>query len=306
MNNIEFDPKCATSPQCRICGEAHASLFVSVWGKYEYYECENCGAIFLYNLPNVKAMYSGNETMNAADYIDDAVYEQRVETISAPKVQFVLDVCKQTGISINQWLDVGCGGGEILRYLQKSNIIGVGIESDVNECIFAANKGLNVYNYFIDIEKNNETINKLIAESDVVSFINVIEHIENPVEFVKYISKRMHKGAMLVFEVPRHPSVASFANQTCDHAVYRHIVSPIHLQVFSENSLSYLLEDRFSIVGKWEFGQGYGDLLNNAMIVSGLEESALYIELMNLSNKIQPVFDEAGFADQMLIVAQRN
>lgn len=111
---------------------------------------------------------------------------------------------------------------------------------------------------------------------------------------------------ILTFEVPRHPSLASFANLTCDHAVYRHIVSPVHLQIFSEKSLDNLLGNKFNIIGKWEFGQGYTDLLNNAMILSNKEENSLYMDLMNLNNKIQPIFDESGYADQMLIVAQKK
>lgn len=293
-------------PRCRICGSETANLFVSVWNKYHYYECEECGAVFLYNLPDVKSMYTGDETVTGTLYTNDAVFEQRVNMISAPKVQFVLDVCGESKVPVSQWLDIGCGSGEILRCLQATNIRAIGIESDKNECDFVTKKGLNVINHYIDVEANDTKTVKLIQESDVISCLNVIEHIADPVSFVKYILKHMKLGAVFVFEVPRHPSMASFGNMTCNNAVYRHIESPAHLQVFSDKSLKYLLGDELKIIGKWEFGQGYTDLINNAMLLSDQQESALYVNLLNLSNKIQPIIDEAGFADQMLVVAQKT
>ena len=279
--------------------------FVSVWGTYHYYQCRRCGAIFLHNLPDVKKLYVSSHTANGTIYIDDSVYRQRVKMISEPKVKFVLEVCKNYAKEVVQWLDIGCGGGEILTYLKGTGVKGIGIESDEDEVAFASSHELEVYNHYIDLAEEDQMTNDLIRSSDVVSCINVIEHIENPVEFVKYICDHMKTRGVFVFEVPRHPSMASFANQTCPDAAYRHIDPPIHLQIFSEDSLSYLLDERFEIIGKWEFGQGYTDLINNAMILSGLEESNLYIDLMNLSNRIQPIIDEAGFADQMLVVAQK-
>lgn len=293
-------------PRCRICGGGQGvALFVSVWGKYKYYQCVKCGAIFLHNLPDIKELYTADSTANSGTYIDDTFYERRIEMISAPKVQFVLDVCEQVEYKVFQWLDIGCGGGEILSYLKNTEIKAIGIESDANEVAFALGKGLEVHQHYIDIEKNNSHIDELIQTSDIISCINVIEHIENPVSFVNYLCERMKAGSVLVFEVPRHPSISSFANQTCPNAVYRHIASPGHLQVFSDKSIEYMLNDKYEIIGKWLFGQGWTDLINNAMLLSGLEESQLYVDLINLTNRIQPIIDEAGFADTMLVVAKK-
>ncbi len=78
------------------------------------------------------------------------------------------------------------------------------------------------------------------------------------------------------------------------------------MQIFSEDSLVWLLEDLFDIQGKWLFGQGYSDLINNAMLLSGEKENELYHRLMDLSHTIQPVFDRNGLADQILLVAKKR
>lgn len=294
--------------KCRICGATDSKLFLMAYEKYEYCECMNCKALFLHNLPDTEKMYSGDDnSANCTSYIDDAVYERRIEMISAPKAEFILDVCKQTNVEVNEWLDIGCGGGEILSYLKRNtNVNGQGIESDIQECSFANSKGLIVHNSFIDSSKKNETNEKLIRNSDVISFFNVLEHIENPVAFIDYLYENMHSGAVMAFEVPRHPSVASFANLTCKNMIYRHIVPPIHLQIFSEQSIEMILNNRFEMIGKWEFGQGYTDLVNNLMLLSNTEENDIYYELIKQSNAIQFAIDESGLADQMLIIARKK
>lgn len=44
---------CKFPPQCRICGGG-AKHFVQIHKRYDYYECNECGTVFLQNLPNIK------------------------------------------------------------------------------------------------------------------------------------------------------------------------------------------------------------------------------------------------------------
>lgn len=289
--------------RCRICGSKDRTLFLKSQEKYNYYLCNNCKAVYLDNLPNVQKMYDNDESTNSFEYIDESIYKKRVDMISGPKVEFVLEMAENT---INQWLDIGAGGGEILTYLkEKTNIEGVGIESDPTECTFIKKKKLKVYESFVDINKEDKEIANLIGHSEIVSLFNVLEHINNPKKFIDYIAQYMQKESYIVIEVPRHPSLASFANLTCPNKVYRHIESPQHLQVFSDESIEYILSDSFKVIGNWQFGQGYTDILTNSMILSEMEESSLYDDLMSISNEVQKVVDENGFADQMLVVAKK-
>ena len=139
----------------------------------------------------------------------------------------------------------------------------------------------------------------------LISLINVLEHIKNPIGLVNDLYDRMHRGAMMVFEVPRHPSVASLANLTHHSIIYRHITPPVHLQIFSDKAINMILEGKFRLLGKWEFGQGFTDLINYAMISSDTHENELYDEVMKASNSIQFAIDKAGLADQILVIAQK-
>ena len=239
-------------PKCRICGSGQSTLFAKLLGKYEYFQCEQCQALFLGEIPDIQNLYCGENAVNSSSYIDDAVYDRRVEMITAPKIQFVLDACRSEElVKLDSWLDIGCGGGEILSWLTRnSDIKAEGIESDEKECRFMASRGLKVKNCYIDLEHEDAQISQMIRRNDVVSFFNVLEHMEEPGRFINYVYDHMHEHAVLVFEVPRHPSVASFANMTGSNFIYRHVAALGHLQVFSEKSLALLLRDKFRMIGK--------------------------------------------------------
>ena len=192
-----------------------------------------------------------------------------------------------------------------LKHL-NNNINGIGLESDPVENKFTKQLGLNVVSKFIDTEHEDTEITRLLECTDIVSFFNVLEHIERPRKYIKYLSDSMKSGSFMVIEVPKHPSLASFANLTSCDNIYRHIVTPIHLQIFSEKSLRLLLEKDFDVVATWEFGQGFTDVINNAMILSGKENSDLYTKIMGIQNELQMAVDRAGFSDQILIIAKKK
>lgn len=288
---------------CRICKSDDTSLYVKAYNNYLYYKCNHCGALYLDNLPKIAEMYRNDEISNTATYIDDSRYEERIKMIVAPKVDFVAEVCKKNEIIFNKWLDIGSGGGHLLSHLKRIGIQGYGIESDIRQYKFSKQKNLFVLNDFIDVEKNKPEINKLLNEVDVVSMFMVLEHIDCPEEMINYLYNHMKLGAVLVIEVPRHPSVASFANLTNKDIIYRHISPPDHLQIFSEKSIDYLFRDKFELLGKWGFGLGFTDIINYLMISAGMEDDDIYEKIMNCSNDVEAIFDKAGLSDDMIFVA---
>ena len=292
---------------CICCGSKNRTLFLTAYNQYNYFECQECGALTLEQYPNPKEMYSSESSENLNIYIDQSVHENRIKVIAKPKADFVLEILREHGVRPKKWLDIGCGGAELLHYLkkEKDDIDAIGLETDKAEVSFARSIGISVYDKFIDTENEDKEITDLISNQDVVSFFNVLEHVEKPVEYIDYLYRSMKSSAWLVFEVPKHPSLGSFANLTSDNRIYRHIIPPIHLQIFSEKSINTMLEERFNIAATWEFGQGFMDVINNAMLVSGVKESKLYDLVLQKQNDIQKAIDSSGLADQILVIARK-
>ncbi|MDD7333713.1 MAG: class I SAM-dependent methyltransferase [Lachnospiraceae bacterium] len=294
--------------KCPMCGSMEARKFLKVYDKYQYLQCKNCGGLYLEEYPNIEEMYSSNDMVAlTTEYIDNDIFYKRLNMISKPKVDFVMDICKENGLSIKFWLDVGCGGGEIPYYLiHELGIKAEGIETNPLEIQFARDKGITVYEKYVDIHETDQEINAIINRQDCVSIINMLEHVEEPAELIAFLHQKMEKDTVLVFEVPKHPALASFANMTSKDNIYRHITPPVHLQIFSIDAIQIMLENKFEVLATWEFGQGFNDLLHNAMILSEQDENQLYIDLQRCSNKIQKAIDECGYGDQIVVVAKKK
>lgn len=303
-NLIQFNEK--QNYDCRICHSKNLSKFTNVRG-YEYVKCTDCESIVLLNTPNVKRLYEKEGTTASTIYLDDEVFQRRVETIALPKIEFVVQ--KLNRRSHHVWCDIGCGVGELLAGLkQKYNneIEGIGIEIDPAEIRFGQDRGLKIVQGFIDPDNTPNEIIEIIRSADVVSMLNVLEHIEKPDDVINFYKRHMKSGAYLVIEVPRHPSLASFVNLTSADLTYRHIVPPVHLQVFSEISIEKMAGKEFKLVGTWGFGQGFTDILTSMMLLGNITQTDLYENLMDISNDVQKVIDEKGFSDQMIYVLEKS
>ena len=211
----------------------------------------------------------------------------------------------------HEWVDIGCGVGEILGYIQQQeNWIAQGIEANAGEISFARRMGIkNILQAFVDYTGAMlPMVQKLLTEATVVSLFNTVEHLNQPTKVLRCIAEKMQVGSYLVLEVPGHPSLASFACMAFPDFGYRHITPPQHLQIFTDQALRFMLGDRFSVVGEWKYGEGYLDFLSGAVLTQpgAAPMAALYQALAGITNQVQQVVDANGFADFVLLVARKE
>lgn len=294
---------------CPICNCQDHQFYVDIYG-YHYHECCHCKSIFLANLPNAENLYKGKEDVPIEHYVNQEIFNKRKILIAKPKLDFVLECLssfyEKNDLKIESWLDIGCATGELLSFVKDMGIKAIGIESDIREVEFARNiVGLDIIEGYVDSKKPNEEVINAVHNASVISFINVLEHIPNPIDFINDIYNYSNENSILVFEVPRHPSLASFSNLVSHDAVYRHMVPPQHLQIFTEEGVNEILKDKYEIIGKWGFGQGFFDILTESAINANLENLELYNQLIDKSNHIQKAIDESGFSDTMIFICKR-
>jgi SAM-dependent methyltransferase len=293
---------------CPICGHTHVSRYVTVFD-YPYDICESCGHVYCATPPKDDAvgnLYTSDSKCNSVQskiYLDDGLFSKRIEAIARPKVNFVHNVMsslKKT--SYGKWIDIGSGAGEVLSACADVGWDALGIESDREECEFAQLKGLNVINEYL----SEGTFSTLLENAQVVSCFNVLEHIADPLEFVKNIANVLDEG-FLVFEVPRHPSLSSLSAELFPDMACRHIYPPDHLHIFSEESINKLLAGTdFTVVGKWYFGQDFFDFISSAGANQGIGSNSIWEEIASAAPNIQQVIDEKGLSDTVIIVAYKD
>ncbi len=290
---------------CPACKNNKFSLFANIFG-YPYNQCLSCGHIFSAKPPKpeyVKKLYTAldkkNKAVQSEIYAIEELFKIRVENIAKPKVKFVTKNLASKG----KWVDVGCGTGEIVYAAQSLGWKALGIESDKCETDFAKKMGINLINTFITQDNSSD----YISDAKVISLFNVLEHIINPLELLKSLSQNAPQGCNFVIEVPRHPSLSSFANRAFPEMACRHIYSPDHLHAFTEKSIELILK-KSGLTAKhiWLFGQDFYEVASSIAALNNIKDDSLFKTILQAADSIQNEIDKNNLSDCMLIIAKKD
>ncbi len=195
--------------------------------------------------------------------------------------------------------DVGCGAGSFIDHIAGLASEVIAIEPTKMYHNSLSNRGYKVFSYA------NEAATKFNNGIDVVVSFQVIEHVENPVEFLKDIYALLKKGGRLILATPNHDDILmKLIPESFPSFFYRRV----HRWYFDEKSLSYCLnKSGFSIIDvqhKHTFGisntlawlrdkKPQGDIK-----LAGIEESADVFWKDYLENSKQ--------ADTLFIMAEKK
>ena len=300
-----FQNQLGNEISCPICKNDESKLYVNVF-KYPFHECINCNHLFqktpLREETLRKLYHSEDKSVDSVQgkiYINDDFFISRVEQISRPKAIFATDLIDDQGL----WVDIGAGVGDLIYSLKDLGWDAVGYESDKDEVEFGKKKGINLIHSFL--EKRN--IKYIVKNAKVVSAINVIEHLLNPIEFIFEITQNINHGSYILFEVPRFPSLSSLVNRCFPEFASRNIYSPDHLHLFSDKSIRILLDNaKLKVVSTWYFGQDIYELIGNTLTYGNFENHQIIDSMYNITNDLQKVIDKNKLSDTMLILAKKE
>jgi len=152
--------------------------------------CKESGVIFLSRTDHINpSFYKNKDEFNSRG--GGGNYDQVkfvVENDDKRRARQFKDVIKD-----KVWLDIGTGMGGVLDLLSLDAKKTYAIEPQAAKREFLSKKGHEV---FVDIDEFP------YGNLEVVTLFHVFEHIINPVEFLKKVSRKMKKGAYLIIEVP--------------------------------------------------------------------------------------------------------
>ncbi len=144
-------------------------------------------------------------------------------------------------------LDVGCGTGGFLLEAEKLGYQVTGVDFDREQTKVAKSFGLkNVY-----AEDVVNFLNKHTGEFDVITGFEIIEHLDNPREFLKAISGALKPGGFLCLSTPNSRRIGP-RNEFWDFPYH-------HLTRWSKESLGNVvrMENYKSIKIKEELGTSF-------------------------------------------------
>ncbi|WP_348945375.1 class I SAM-dependent methyltransferase [Chitinibacter sp. FCG-7] len=135
-------------------------------------------------------------------------------------------------------LDIGCGYCQALLYFREQGMQVSGMEPSAEGCAYGISQGLSV----IQLGFENH-IHDFGEKFDVVTLLNVLEHLREPAEVLKRILKHyLSPNGMLVVEVPNEFNEFQVVADREYQLDQWWICPPGHINYFNVNSLKNLFE----------------------------------------------------------------
>jgi 2-polyprenyl-3-methyl-5-hydroxy-6-metoxy-1,4-benzoquinol methylase len=255
---------------CRCCGSHHVSLRGRKRGsfilrEYEFHACADCGFIAVepfsgYEIYNdayyrgagpdpyvdYEAEYHGWRTSDrllefedlsriAARYFASSAMEQLdPKPLQDPRPP---DQRHEVTPDHRRWLDFGCGAGAFLKYLRSHPTLnGSALEltgHDVGSYadLLKTKDGFRILNL-------DELKREPDARFDVISMIEVIEHLPDPLEPLQLVTRLLKPGGLLLLTTGNLESPV--ARKQGIH--YRYCAPEIHVSLFNPRCLSKLYQ----------------------------------------------------------------
>ena len=214
----------------------------------------------------------------------------------------VLDKLNGTGTDIFRQktvADIGCAGGCFLDFVSNVAKHTIGVEPSAIFRDALAAKG---YSAFSNLE---EALDEFKGKVDVITSFDVIEHVDDPVDFVQSVYDLLHRGGRVIMGTPTdYPLLRKLLGRKFDKFIF----STYHPWVFSEKSLRYLFEKcgyvNISIERKYKYGIGnvMNWLINGT--AKGNIEFNLYSETLNKVWQLEMI--KAGYAEYLIVSAKKE
>ncbi len=239
-------------------------------------ECENCDFIFSDPFPpvEIKKIY---EKVIDPEYIEE-------EEGRSGNFRSILKSLKKIKEAEGAFLDVGCATGIMMNLARNEGWDVYGVELS-SWAIEEARK-----RYSLEISKG-EFSNLELPENffSVVAFVDILEHISNPREFLLKAWKTLKKDGLCVIVTP---DIKSFTAKLMGKKWWH--FRPAHIGFFSKKSLKYLLDSTgFEILKwkryKWRFSLHY--ILSRIKFFRRISNSKLITPILKRVSLILPLMD---------------
>ena len=247
---------------CHKCNFAHISPIPSEKNRQEYYKNK-------YYQSHTQPLLEFKKELNDQKWLDQQSEEHR-------------SLLKKFGKSNGKILDVGCGNGFFLNYMQIKGWDVLGIEPNSFARKNADSLGVKTKSNFSGLKTST---------FDVIMLRYTLEHIPNPLSLLKKIKKYLVKGGLLIVMVPNDFNPLQLSAEKIVNKQWW-ISTPDHINYFNFKSLRGLLKksnydvvyettdfpmELFLLMGK--------DYVNNSSIGKKCHEQRISFE-NNLSPKL--------------------
>ena len=251
---------------CPFCGSAERNIafhsvedtaFQCAPGKWTYWDCNECGALYLNPRPTISSIgdaykkYYTHDIAGKSSCLSNlkallrneclsyrlrcqvlpslhfpALFNPLISLISTKiKIPFGWDML--ASLPKGRLIDVGCGDGRTVAVAQRIGWNATGIEIDPEACTRARSSGLDIVNG--DYALLDDFSNQL----DCIMCSHVLEHVHDPLDLLKKLQAALKPGGYLLLTLPN--SLSKLRYHFGDN--WRGLEAPRHLAIPSERYL---------------------------------------------------------------------
>lgn len=231
------EPAEIAPPACKICtsiaarlGEKHGKL---VYRTFEIFRCPSCGFVFVGNpWTDFGKIYSQEYYKGrGADPLTDYVFELEHPEQTIRKYEWTGMLKLITSLLQKRrgfrWLDYGCGNGALVRFVRQNSEIEIyGLEEGWIADL-ARQHGIPLLNRG-ELESAEDSF-------DVVTAIEVMEHVIDPLETLRHIRRLLKPGGLFFCTTG---NASKHRNQLLQ---WPYIIPEIHVSFFEPATLAKAL-----------------------------------------------------------------
>jgi len=187
-------------------------------------KCTQCGFVFAEELPMA-------DMVDQYRAMEDPEYQA---TAAARRLQMrrILDTVLRLRPGVRTLLDVGAGTGLLVLEARERGLHAHGLEPS-RWCVDAAAK----HNGVLLLCGTLEEYADRLESYDIITFIDLIEHVRNPLALLRLAAQKLARGGLLVIVTP---DIASAAARFMGRWWWHHRVA--HVGYFSVRSMRYALQ----------------------------------------------------------------
>ncbi|MBN1550066.1 class I SAM-dependent methyltransferase [bacterium] len=241
---------------CIICGSENPSLLypLSLYGQLgaggvpgNIFQCENCGMIFKRIRGNPVTYYDdtyADAVLKNGKYVRSRSTFSLCHTILEHEcIQQIM----QTSDPVS--LDIGCGAGSFLEVVRSCGFDAEGLDVSPMLADKARGKGFRVY--VGDVESI-----ELTRKYDLITMIDILEHLPNPVSVMKRLRGYLKANGHLVVYTPNHRSLlVKIADILWNWGIRKpvtDIFGSLHVAFYTPETLQKLLVSSGFLTVHWQ------------------------------------------------------
>lgn len=216
--------------QCYICGGTKCCI-IKKEAAWNVIQCKDCSFVYITPVPSEQFLHLHYQQYLPSDSIHIEQWRIMMTNIFLRSINIIE---ARHSLGRGALLDIGCGYGFFLELARQRGWNVYGIEPCAHARAYAASKG-------IAVDSENLFTRAYSDEMfDVVTLFYVLEHLPEPLRYLKEINRILKPGGLLLIRVPHITPLVKFLKIfRIPNKLYD---SPSHLSDFSPRTMALALE----------------------------------------------------------------